>query len=379
MAEYMYQMTNRIKVAHLSSAHPPYDIRIFHKECRTLVQAGYEVVLITPHDREELVNGVRIRGVPKPSGRYERMMGTVNKVYKAALGEDAHIYHFHDPELLPVGVMLRLKGKKVIYDVHEDLPRQILTKPWIAPFLRSIVGAGAQTVENLCARCFDRIITVTSTIADRFPAHKTSIVHNYPILEELTAAEPEPYNERGPIMAYVGGITEIRGIKEMVAAVNLIPEDVGVCLAIAGEFSPPALEKEVSSMEGWERVDYLGWQSRQEVANLLNKARIGLVLLYPTLNYLDSYPIKMFEYMAAGIPVIASDFPLWRNIVEDIGCGLLVDPLEPQAIADAVQWLLAHPADAESMGKRGQGAVKNKYNWDTEAQKLLDVYQSLVE
>jgi glycosyltransferase involved in cell wall biosynthesis len=372
-------MKNRVKVAHLSSAHPPDDIRIFYKECRTLAQAGYEVVLITPHDRDEVVNGVRIRSVSKPSGRYERMMGTVSEIYKAALQEDAFIYHFHDPELLPVGMKLRIKGKKVIYDAHEDLPRQILTKPWIPSFLRRIVGAGADLVEKLCVQYIDRIITVTSTIADRFPEHKTSIVHNYPILEELTAAEPEPYNERGPIMAYVGGITEIRGIKEMVAAVNLIPEDVGMCLAIAGEFSPPRLEREVCSMEGWERVDYLGWQSRQEVANLLNKARIGLVLLYPTLNYLDSYPIKMFEYMAAGIPVIASDFPLWRKIVEDIGCGLLVDPLEPQAIADAVRWLLAHPIEAESMGKCGQIAVAEHYNWDMEAQKLLEVYKSLLE
>lgn len=379
MAEYICQMTNRIKVAHLSSAHPPYDTRIFYKECRTLAQAGYEVVLIIPHDRDEMVNGVRIRAVPKPTGRFERMMGTVRAVYRAALEEDALIYHFHDPELIPVGIMLKSKGKKVIYDVHEDLPRQILTKPWIAPFLRRIVGTGAQAIENMCVHYFDRIITVTSTIADRFPENKTTIVHNYPILEEFTGTESEPYQKRDQSVVYVGGITVIRGIKEIVKAIYLIPGSMGARLVLAGKFSPPGLENEICSMAGWSNVEYLGWQSRDEVADLLNRARIGLVLLHPTLNYIDAYPIKLFEYMAAGLPVVASDFPVWRKIVSDIGCGLLVDPLDPQAITDAVQWLLAHPVEAELMGKRGQNAVSNKYNWNTESQKLLDVYQSLVE
>jgi len=372
-------MTNGVKVAHLSSAHPPFDTRIFYKECRTLVKAGYEVLLIIPHDRDEVVNGVRIRGVPKPTGRRKRMTGTVREVYRAALEEDAVIYHFHDPELIPAGVELSSKGKKVIYDVHEDLPRQIMTKPWIAPFLRRIVGTGAQLVENICVRYIDRIVTVTSTIADRFPENKTIIVHNYPILEELTGTDSEPYQERCPIMVYVGAITVIRGIKEMIEAIRLLPEELGVRLVLAGKFSPPELENEVCSAAGWKYVDYLGWQSREEVASLLNKARIGLVLLHPTLNYMDSCPIKLFEYMSAGIPVVASDFPLWRKIINDIGCGLLVDPLNPRAISDAIQWLLDHPKDAESMGKRGQEAVFERYNWDTEAQKLLDVYKGLVK
>ena len=379
MADYICQMTNRIKVAHLSSAHPPADTRIFYKECRTLAQAGYEVVLIIPHDRDEIVNGVRIRAVSKPTSRFDRMMSTVREVYRAALEEDAIIYHFHDPELIPVGILLKNKGKKVIYDVHEDLPRQVLTKPWIKPFLRRVVGAGAQAVEKFCAHYFDRIITVTSTIAERFPENKTTIVHNYPILEEFAGTDFIPYQKRNPLVVYVGGITVIRGIKEMVNAMNLIPETLGARLVLAGKFSPPALENDVSSMAGWSNVEYLGWQSREEVADLLNKARIGLVLLHPTLNYMNAYPIKLFEYMAAGIPVVASDFPLWRKIVSDIGCGLVADPLNPQAIADAILWLLAHPVEAEIMGKRGQDAVIKKYNWNTESQELLDVYQSLVK
>ncbi len=335
--------------------------------------------MVIPHDRDESVNGVRIRAVPKPTGRFDRMLGTVREVYRVALEENAIIYHFHDPELIPVGIQLKNKGKKVIYDVHEDLPRQILTKPWIVPFLRRVVGAGAQVVENLCAHYFDRIVTVTSTIADRFPENKTTIVHNYPIFEEFSGADFIPYQERDPLVVYVGGITVIRGIKEMVKAVELIPANWGVKLILAGKFSPPALENDVSSMAGWSNVEYLGWQSREEVADLLNKARIGLVLLHPTLNYMNAYPIKLFEYMAAGIPVVASDFPLWRKIVSDIGCGLVADPLNPQAIADAILWLLAHPVEAEIMGKRGQDAVIKKYNWNTESQELLDVYQSLVK
>lgn len=136
-------MLDKKKIVHLSSAHPCFDIRIFVKECKTLAQQGYEVVLVVPHDQDEVVDEIKINSVAKPKGRRERMFKTALGVYRAALKEDADLYHFHDPELIPFGIMLRVRGKKVIYDVHEDLPRQILTKPWINPFLRRILSVCA--------------------------------------------------------------------------------------------------------------------------------------------------------------------------------------------------------------------------------------------
>jgi len=138
------------------------------------------------------------------------------------------------------------------------------------------------------------------------------------------------------------------------------------------------LYDEICVMPGWGRVEFLGWQSREQVAALLGRVRAGLVLLHPTLNYYDALPVKLFEYMSAGVPVIASDFPLWRKIVERAGCGLVADPLDPHAIASAIEWLLTHPDEAEAMGKRGQEAVHKLYNWEIESKKLRVFYEKIL-
>lgn len=164
----------------------------------------------------------------------------------------------------------------------------------------------------------------------------------------------------------------------MVKAMAALPMDFDARLAVAGVFSPPQLETDTSSDEGWYRVDYLGWQDRKDITLLLGRARVGLVVLHPIPNYLLSYPVKLFEYMAAGLPVIASDFPLWRDIIEDANCGIMVEPFNTNALATSIQWLIEHPEEAEEMGKRGQKAVISKYNWGKEAEKLLELYKKIL-
>lgn len=370
-------MPDNKKVVHFSSAHPCFDVRIFVKQCKTLAKAGYDVVLVVVHHRDEVVDGIKIKSVSKPKNRRERMFKTVFDIYRAVRKEDAAIYHFHDPELIPVGIMLRLKGKKIIYDVHEDLPRQILTKPWIHPLLRRIISFCAKAVENIGVRFFNGVVAVTPTIAERFPKNKTVVVHNYPILGELAAVDAVPYSERPPLVVYVGGITMIRGIKEMVEAVGLIPGQIDVTLVLAGNITEKDVEEAANTADP--RLNFIGWQSREQVAKLLGRSRIGLVLFHPAPNHVDALPNKLFEYMSAGLPVLASDFPLWRKIIGDLGCGVLVDPLDRKKIADAVQWMLEHPIEAEAMGKRGQQAVYERFNWDKEAEILLSFYDEILE
>jgi glycosyltransferase involved in cell wall biosynthesis len=365
------------KVCHLTSVHAPFDIRIFHKEGKSLAAAGYRTSIIAPHCQSECLNGIHIMALPVPRTRRERIIRVPWQIYRWALREGACIYHFHDPELIPIGILLKLHRKKIIYDVHEDLPRDVLYKDWILPVLRKLIAIGAKFVEAIAASLFDGIVAASPSIAKRFPRKKTVVIQNFPRLDSLSDPGALRYAERSPTCVYLGDISYLRGAREMVQAFWLLPESLGALLTLAGRIEPPKFEPELRDLPGWQRVVALGWLSRSEISKLLGRSRIGLVLLHPTTTFIDSLPIKMFEYMCAGLPVIASNFPLWRKIVGAAGCGLLVDPENPEAIAQAIQWLLEHPQEAEEMGQRGAEAVRTTYNWDREEEKLLDLYRRL--
>jgi glycosyltransferase involved in cell wall biosynthesis len=363
------------RVCHLTSVHDPLDDRIFLRECRTLAGAGYDVCIIGPAPCDHVADGVRIVAIPEPEGRFERMTRTTPAVLLAALREDADIYHLHDPELVPAGLVLRARGKRVIYDVHEDVPADILAKPWIPRGLRPPVAWSFARLAQVAARASTAVVAATPAIARRFPPRKTAVVRNYPIVGELTAPSPVPFAQRPPHMLYHGSITYGRGIFGMIAALRepVFPRDGK--LVLAGRFESEALEAAARRSTGWERVDFLGWRARAELPAILGSARLGLLLLHPEPNYVESLPVKLWEYMAAGLPVLASDFPLWREIITSAGCGRVVDPFDTAAIAAAMTELLEHPAQSEEMGRRGREAVLARYNWSTQTPELLRVYE----
>jgi glycosyltransferase involved in cell wall biosynthesis len=362
------------KVVNITSVHPPFDTRIFYKESKSLAKAGYDVSLIAQHDRKEIVDGIRIIPLTKPRSRLERMTRTVWQVYRKALEIDADIYHFHDPELIPIGLLLKRQGKRVIYDVHEDLPKQNLSKYYIPAVFRRPISVMVEALEAFSARRFDGVVTATPFINRRFLELGVNAVNvnNYPLASELALAENQ-WEKKEKVVCYVGDITKIRGAFEMLEAIG----KTKYRLLLAGYFEP-GLEDKLKQLPGWRQVEALGFVGREGVRAAMARSVAGLVLLHPTINYIDALPVKMFEYMSAGLPVIASDFPLLRQIIEGVGCGLLVDPLNPKAIAEAMRWLLNHPTEAEAMGRRGRQAVEQTYNWDAEAAKIIDLYNKLI-
>jgi len=365
-----------MRIAHLTSAHPRDDIRIFHKECRSLVTGGYDVTLVVADGLGDGGrDGVRIVDAGRDRGRLRRMLKTTSRVFAKAVELDADLYHCHDPELIPVGLRLKRLGKRVVFDAHEDVPKQLLGKPYLTPFFLKVLSKGFSLFErDACAR-FDGIVAATPTIRDKFLAinPNTVDVDNYPMLGELDSVLP--WSAKSPEVCYVGSIAGIRGIREIVQAMELV--GVPATLSLVGAFAEPDVEAEVRGYGGWRRVNAIGVQDRQGVREALGRAVAGLVTLHPVVNYLDALPIKMFEYMAAGIPVIASNFPLWREIVEGNGCGICVDPLNPKEIAAAIESLLQDRKLAEEMGINGARAVRDHFNWGAEEQKLLVFYQRI--
>ena len=363
---------------HLTSTHRPFDTRVFQKECRTLAAAGYDVTLIVPHSKDEIRDGVKIRAVPLPKDGRERLKKTTRDVYKAALKENPEaIFHFHDSELIPFMLMLKLRGRRVIYDAHEDTPLQMMYQTWIPALMRKPAALFMNTLETIGSMIFDRIIAAEPVIARHFSTRKTIVLHNYPMLGEFEQWASKPYAERPPHIGFAGGISEVRGVFEAVEAMRLLPDELGAEFQLAGTFYPSSLKEQVERSKGWKRVRFRGWLDRQTVLDMLAGVRIGLITRHAIPRHLEAFPTKLFEYMASGLPVVVSDLPRIRPFVEESECGVLIDPRNPEQIAAALVELLSDLKKAEAMGRRGRRAIEEKYNWERESKKLLQLYAGL--
>lgn len=325
---------------------------------------------------DALHDGVQIIDTGRPRSRAERMFLSARRVTARAAQLRPDLTQLHDPELLLYAPWLRRQGGLVLFDAHEDVPRQLLDKPYLGRTSARLLSRIYATFERRACGRLDGLIAATPHIAQHLTRiHPNTItVANYPCLEEF-AGPTLPCALRRSI-CYVGSISAIRGIRQLVQACALI--QTSARLTLVGEFSEPALAHEMRKLPGWARVDALGHQGRGGVAHQMQRAFAGVVTLLPTPSYREALPVKMFEYMAAGIAVIASDFPRWRDIIERHDCGLCIDPANPAAIAAAIDALANDPDRAERLGANGRRAVEQNYQWGIEESKLIEFYSALL-
>jgi glycosyltransferase involved in cell wall biosynthesis len=365
-------------IIHFTTVHPRDDSRIRSKQLDTLARAfGGEVALYVQDGLGDATDprlGYRIVDTGPQLRRLRRMTVGAWRMLRAVRRARPAVAHFHDPELLPWAVLLRLSGIKVVYDVHEDVPRQVSRNPRLPQWARSLMPPLVSLAEWIGGRLISGVVAASPVIADRFPSQSTALVRNFPLLDELHAPDATPMAARPPEFTYVGTISEDRNIYRMIEAVAQLP-DKAARLRLAGAFSIQETQRRAEAMPEWKSVRFEGWTSREGVAAVLADGRAGLVLLKPVPHEMETLPIKLFEYMAAGLPVISSDFPIWRDIVDGAKCGLLVDPTDTDAIVKAMQWILDNPEAAQEMGARGRLAVVERFNWNLEAATLIDFYR----
>ncbi|MDA8387668.1 MAG: glycosyltransferase family 4 protein [Nitrospiraceae bacterium] len=360
------------KVCIITTAHRAFDDRIFHKEGQSLVRAGYEVVLIAPHEREETVGGIHIIPLPGAGRTARRLLLAALRAYLLAVKTGVSIYHIHDPDLLPAGILLKALGgkkRKVIYDVHEDYGKKMLSKKGMG---RRLMAGFFTSFEAAAARMLDYVVAADSNIKKKFSGVGAEVIGNYPPLN--FSAAPGRRGGRTMRMVYTGGICRDRGSRVMIEMMKYL-EDCAVELHLAGAILDT---KDSCLFTSTGKVAYHGFIPWQDVMKRLADADAGLLLLQPTPSYVNCTGegiVKLFEYMMAGLPVIVSDFPHLRALIGGIGCGICVDPADPAKVAGAVRFLFSHPEIREEMGQRGRDAVMGKYNWENEGAKLIALYE----
>lgn len=369
----------KIKVCHLTTAHSSHDIRILKKECVSLANNGFDVTLIAPNCKEEVIEGVNIQSLNiKVTGRFSRFFKVAKKLYEKALVLNADIYHFHDPDFMFYGVKLIRKNKKVIYDIHEDYPLNILEKHWIPKILRPLVSFIYSEIEKYSIKKYTALISVTPQIISRIKKTNpnTFLVTNYPILKKDFEDFNIDLNSKKFIFA--GVVEPLRMIHVLVEAMDMIPNEASFVLA--GDGTSEYFE-ELAKLTSWNKVDYKGRIPFEDVISYYKKSLFGVVIEdYNLINYNDEGSLgvtKLFEYMMLGLPFIATDFTLHKEIIDKHQCAITVNPRDKDEVIKALNYMYNNPNEIKKMGERGRKAVKEIYNWNTQEKELLRLYTSL--
>src|SRR5436190_7664949 len=371
------------RVTHISIIHIPLDTRIFEKQCRALAAAGYDVHLVVAAPPVAEIDGVQLHSIaddcdrPPARKQWRRMLRAARWAFRLR----PSVYHLHDPHLIPLGLVLKLAGARVLYDVHEDYPAHGRTKLAGRPLRAELKAFMWGLLERLARIGLDGFVCASPAVARRFPAAKASVVTNFPLHREFglrANGSTLPYRRRPNTVVYMGDITVARGFWEMIRAVELVPERLGCRLLLAGRFRDAHLEQPAAALAAAGRIEYVPYRPYRQAVSKLSAAKVGLILLHPLPNHWDPWRSnKLFEYMGAGLPVIASDLPRWRELVVGTGCGLVADPRDASSIASAIEYLLDHPEEAEEMGRRGREAVRARFNWDGQEARLLSIYREI--
>lgn len=367
-------MTPLSRIVHLSSVHSALDHRIFYKEARYAARSGYEVAIVAKHSVSETRDGVRIVALPARHSRLRRMMLAPWSVLKAAMRERADIYQFHDPELIPVGLLLKLAGKKVVYDIHEMTALQIGVKPWIPRPLRRPLASMFAAIERFAVGRFDGVTVPQIQMQKHYAPYARRVALTRNFVDVADIPEPLPWCER-PNILYAGGLSKERGMLNMVRAMPYVRD--GHRLNLVGRCHP-ALLNEARALAGWAKVDYTPEVPFDQIGSAYRRAALGLILYENSGQYHMAQAVKLFEFLAWGMPVVMPNFGEWTGFNEHFQCGINVETSDPYAVAAAINTLLDDPTLSDRLSENGRKLVSRQFSWDVEAPNLTRLYQEIL-
>lgn len=367
-----------VRVCHVTSLHQYSDGRIFERYCKSLAKK-YEVYLLAPNTETRVEGGIHIVGVTLPSvnQRIKRWL-KINTILGPLFEINADIYHFHDPELMGLGLKLQKKGKIVIFDSHEDVPNLIKIKPYIPKPLRNLMAKVYCVYERRCLSRYDAVVSVTGYIVDRLKQINlhTYQITNYPKLQERQIED----RKWDRTLCFAGLLTPNWMLKEII---SILPK-IDATFYIAGNYSGEDYINSLKQVAGWENVVFMGRLSRDEVFNLYNNCSVGLAIeTYdnPNAGYHKGSlgTTKIPEYMSMGLPIVVSNTEVWGGVVRKYNCGVAIDnPTNSNEIAKAIRYLLDNPEEAKRLGENGLIAVKEEFNWEAQERIVFNMYDEIL-
>lgn len=367
------------KVAIVAPVHCYNDVRVFQKEATTLASNGYEVILLARSDRLLQENKVTIKPVPKASNRLLRFL-KLPLVLKMALAEDADIYHLHNPDTLPIAIVLKLFNKCVIYDTHEDFSQRILLRDWIPKIIRPAIAGLVANLESMVARIVDLSIATQLGVQARL-GKKALLIENFPIITGNSIEKAHSFALTLPKqreflrLIYIGSISESRGLSVMLEALAIANQEVSCRLWLIGS----GIDKELTEAKNhpaWKFVDYNSLLPQWQAFGYVINSDVGLITILDVGDHAKTSPNKLYEYQVFGIPFIASNFVHWQNYLEGFKAGWFVDPTQPEKIASKIVWFARNRDARLKMGEQGKKFIAT-CNWELESIKLIEAYEFL--
>lgn len=363
----------------ITTIHPPWDARVYFRETVALAEAGFQMTFIStwPEDPDRLPN-IRWVATPAPTRRVERLIHGF-RTFQAALRERPRAYHFHDLDFLPWAVLLKwVRRVPVVYDCHENYPEEILhNKPWIPPLLRRFLAGAVRGFEGISVRILHWVIAPVPSIAAKFEAMGASCT----MVRNVANLRPRRDLAHEAGLLYLGSLSESYGLDTLLEVMRqLKARGVAIPLIVTDKFGSPEIQGRIE-----EAVEKEGLPIRvmpRISANRLDEyarlANIALATEQPTPERILALPTKLFEYMAYGLPMVASDLPLTREVVERAGCGILVPPADAGAYVEAILRLHRDEILRRKHVEAGFAAVGGEYSWDQEKRELQALFQNLL-
>jgi glycosyltransferase involved in cell wall biosynthesis len=380
---FFFAETDAISVCHLSPVKGRLDARTYNMEILPAVKHGVRAALVGPHGTERHEDGLDVLPLAGGRTRLSRFL-TSPAIAFFARRQPARIYHLHNPEMIPAGLLLKLIFRKtVVYDTQEDFAAMMLTKTYLPARLRGLARKAVQMAELIAANLFDGFMTADSGTL-RALAHsgksRKLVFYNLPNLEFFTNLKPAP--KRFDVV-YRGGLSERAGTFVLLEALQMLRRRGILAHTLLFGYTDDhrmrsAILERIGRMNLTSQIALHGRVPHSEMADTLSQARISVSPLMAIPKFMHNIPVKVFESWACGLPVISSDLPPIRPFFRDKEYGLLVPPGDAKALANAMEELLKNPARALCMGQAGRRAVFERCNNKGEIQKLISFYSKVL-